>query len=252
MTAFSQCAEIERFVDAFVDGEFSDEDRADMERHLAGCASCSARVREQAAFKASIRASAPRPSVSADFRARLTAALDQEPMARPRWQRVAYRAAVPAAAAALLGMLMWSAHPFSPVVEDAIAKHRRDLPIEVTGGDDAVRAWFANKVDFAVRPPRLPPHSVFRGGRLANVGAREAAYLVYDVNGEKVSVLVFDPRNVPLETARHRFVGNHDVFLDGQRGYHVATYRDRDVGYAFTSDMDEDRMIQLVSSAVSP
>jgi anti-sigma factor RsiW len=246
------CADLERFVDAYVDGEFSDEERVDLERHLGECASCAERVRFQAGWKAALRAAAPRPSLPADLRARLAAALDKEPLPRPRWQRVGMRAAVPAAAAALLGMLMWSAHPFSPVVEDAIAKYRRDLPVEVTGGDDQVRAWFANKVDFAVRPPRLPPHSIFRGGRLANVGTREAALLVYDVGGEKVSVLVFDPRNVPLETRRHRYVGNHDVFLDGQRGYNVAFYRDRDVGYAFTSDMDEDRMIQLVSTAVSP
>jgi len=246
------CGDIDRFVDAYLDGEFGDDDRAEMERHLQTCAACAGVAQRHAAFKATLRAAAPRPSLPAGLRARIDAALAKVPPPRPRWRRVAVRYAPPAAAAALLGMLMWSTHPFSPVVEDAIAKHQRDLPVEVTGRPDQVRAWFADKVGFAFRPPRLPPNSVLRGARLASLRERDAAYLVYDVDGEKVSVLVFDPHDLPLEARRTRYVGNHQVYLDGARGYHVALYRDRDVGYAFTSDMDEDRMIQLVSTAVAP
>ncbi len=246
------CGEIQRFVDAYLDGEFADEDRAELERHLAGCPACATEVRRQAAFKAALRAAWKRPPAPAALRARVTAALAKEPTLRPRWQRNLIRFAPAAGAAALLGTLMWSANPFSPVVEDAIAKHQRDLPVEVTGRPDEVRAWFANKVGFAFRPPRLPQNTRLRGARLAHLRERDAALLMYDVDGEKVSVLVFDPSDVPLEARRTRYVGNHEVFLDGERGYHVALYRDRDLGYAFTSGMDEDRMIQLVSTAVSP
>jgi mycothiol system anti-sigma-R factor len=243
------CAEVRRFTDAFLDGEFAEEERAELERHLAECGECAREVRFQSAFRAALKAAAPRPRAPGELRARLGAELAKLPAPAPPWRRMALKVVPAAAAAALLVGLMWSAYPFSPVVEDAIAKHRRDLPAEVTRPDQ-VRAWFADKVDFAVRPPRLPPNYVFRGARLANVHEREAAYLVYEVNGDKVSVLVFDPRDVPLQARQHRTIGNHDVYLDGQRGYNVAVYRDRDVGYAFTSEMDQDQMIQLVSTAV--
>ena len=40
--------------------------------------------------------------------------------------------------------------------------------------------------------------------------------------------------------------------FDQERGYNVAMYRDRGVGYAIASDLDNDQMMKLVSGAVSP
>ncbi|MSP62347.1 MAG: hypothetical protein EXR72_18845 [Myxococcales bacterium] len=249
------CAEIERFCDAYLDGEFTAEDARELERHLDACDECGRLVRFRSGFKAAFRAAAIRPPLPSGLHGRMIEALAREPVpiaSHPRWRRTAVRVAPAAAAAALIGMFMWSSHAFSPVADDAISKHQRDLPIDIAGGDEQVRAWFTNKVGFVVRPPRLPPGAIFRGARLANMRERDAAYLVYDVGGQKVSVLVFDPGAVRYESPRHRSVQNHNVYLDGHGGYHVATYRHGDVGYAFTSDMDEERMIQLVSSAVSP
>ena len=251
-----RCPDVDRFTDAYVDGEFSDEDRVAVEKHLGECAACARQVRQHAALKTALRASAPHVPAPPSLRTRVTAALDEEEAGgRRRGGRRLAIALLPLAAAASVVGFVW-AHATapssdSPVVADAIAKYQRDLPIEVTGGDEQVRHWFADKVDFAVRPPRLP-HGELVGGRLANVGARQAAYLVYDVNGEKVSVIVFDPAELSIQSARCRHVVDRSVCLDGNRGYHVALYRDNDVGYAVTSSMDEDRMIQLVSTAFAP
>ncbi len=246
------CRETERFVDAYLDGEFGSEDRTALEEHLGVCASCAEEVRFQAGFRTVLRKAAPRPLTPVGLRSRIGDALAKQPPPQPLWHRVAWLSAPAAAAAALLVLTLRAPQAAPPMVEDAIARHRRDLPIEVAGGADQVKAWFANKVDFAVRPPRLPKNSKLRGARLANIANREAAYLLYDIDGEKVSVLVFDPNAVPMEARHHRQVGNHEVYLDGQRGYNVALYRDRDIGYAFTAGMDEDRMFQLVSAAVEP
>ena len=126
-----------------------------------------------------------------------------------------------------------------------------DLPVDVTGGHDKLRAFFSHRLNFAMRPPNLPARATLRGARLVSLRDQQAANLIYDVDGEKVSVLVFDPEDMPVQASRHRQVGEYDVFLDGQRGYNVAMFRDRDVGYAFTSDMSEDRMMQLGSAAVA-
>ncbi len=247
------CVEVERFCDAYLDGEFSEEEARELERHTGTFAACAGRVRFHAEFKQAVRRAAPRRQAPAELRRSIAASLEEEPipLARPRWRTLAREYWPAAAAAALLGSLAWSFHPFSPLIEDAIARHQRDLPIEVRGGPEDVRAWFNGKVSFAVRPPRLAPQAVLRGARLAHVRDRDAAYLVYDVNGERVSVVVFDPSNLPLETRRSRQVGQQPVYLGGERGYHVAMFRDRDIGYAVTSDMDEDRMLQLVSTAVN-
>lgn len=251
------CVEVERFCDAYLDGEFAEMDAADLERHLAACAVCGERVRFQSEFKSALRRAAPRPSATEALRGRIKVALDGEPVPPvpievARWKQIAYRLAPAVAAAAVVGGLAWSAEPFSPVVEDAISKHQRDLPIEVRGKPDDVRAWLSDKVPFAMRLPRFAPQAVLVGARLANVRDRDAAYLVYNVGGERVSVMVFDPANLPMATQRRRLVGHSSVYLDGDRGFHVVFYRNRGIGYAVTSGMDEDRMIQLVSADAEP
>jgi hypothetical protein len=70
------------------------------------------------------------------------------------------------------------------------------------------------------------------------------------VRGQKVSVLVFDPSDLPMHLRRVQRVGSHDVYLHRQAGYNVALYRQGNVGYAITSDLPEPEMMQLVSAAV--
>jgi hypothetical protein len=159
-----------------------------------------------------------------------------------------------AAAAGLLGTFALSSLSrlkWSPVAADVIAKHQRNLPIEVAGGPDQVRKWYADKVDFPVRPPSLP-EAALRGGRLSSVGEHQAAYLVYDVNGNKVSVFIFDPGDLPLGAQEKRVIKDREVYFDQERGYNVAMFRDRGVGYAIASDLDSDQMMKLVSGAVQP
>lgn len=249
-----RCDDVERFLDAYIDGEFAAEDRGALEAHLEACPGCAERLRQRARLKAALKAACPRPALPDDLRPRILAALaDEEARARASQRRRLAWAALPAGAlAVLLGAFGLLRQSPSPVAAEAIARHERNLPIEVTGGDEKVRDWFTQKVDFAVHPPRLPNNAALRGGRLANIRDRQAAYLVYDVGGRKVSVFVFDPGDLRLGGKQQRQIGNRQVFLDSERGYNVALFRHHDVGYAFTSDMDQDHMLQLVSSAVSP
>src|SRR4029450_12102814 len=115
-------------------------------------------------------------------------------------------------------------------------------------GGDQLRRWYSDKVDFPVRPLALQKGSL-RGGRLANIRGHQAAYLLYEGNGSKVSVFVFDPSNMQFEARRKAMVGNKEVFLDEERGYNVAVFRDRGVGYAIAGDLNETDMLNLVSHA---
>ncbi|HEX2573893.1 MAG TPA: zf-HC2 domain-containing protein [Polyangia bacterium] len=249
MTQAFRCNEVDQVVDAFVDGEFAAEDRTAMEQHLVGCTGCARRLRSHAAIKAAVKEALPRPAPPPELERRVRSALAeavaQSPGARAR--RLLWVALPAAAAAFVIGVATTYQGP-CPVTEEAIATYRK-MPVEVVGTDAEVRAWFSNKVDFAVRPPRLPQAELV-GGRLANVGGRQAAYLVYDMGGDKVGVFLFDPRDLPIEGSRHARVGNREIYLDAQRGYHVAAFRDQDLGYVFTSDIDENRMLELVSSTV--
>jgi anti-sigma factor RsiW len=165
-----------------------------------------------------------------------------------------------AAAAGLVGAFAAQRlHVFSPamnVCNDVIAKHRRNLPVEVTGGTNQVKDWYADKeLPFPVKPPSFGARVSLRGGRLADIGEQQAAMLVYDDAGTKVSVFLFDPSGLKIDEprrAQRRIIGNREVFLDEERGYNVALYREHGVGYAIASDLNQDQLIKLVSSAVTP
>ncbi len=270
MKSAFHCEGVWRFCDTFVDGEFGDVERAEFEAHLDGCSDCQAIVRAQATWKQAVRAAAPREKAPDLFRARLAVQLAKEVVAKEAVQaqvdkelgevsskgpaRSFAARAWPYAACAFVALAMLVTRgPHAGVTADLIAKHQRNLPIEISGGSDNVRRWYADKVDFPVRPPVfVGAHpGALRGGRLANVRDHQAAYLFYEVDGNKVSVFVFDPGEVPMEARRHQIIGNREVYFDEERGYNVALYRDHGVGYAIAGDLDQDQMMTLVSSAVS-
>ena len=254
-----RCAGISRFVDTYIDGEFAETDRAEFEGHLSDCEVCRGKVRAQAEWKHAIKAAAPREQASAALRNRVarqiqSAARESPPMLS--WRAWAVRAMPAAAAVGLLATFMISKVQWSPVAADVVAKHQRlpNLPYDISGGSDQIKKWYADKVDFPVRVPQLCKEAQcpLRGGRLASVGDKPAAYLVYDVHGDKVSVFVFDASDMPIETRRKTVIDNREVYFDQEHGYNVALFRDRGVGYAIASDLDQEQMVKLVSSAVSP
>ena len=269
MKGADHCEGVWRFCDAFLDGEFGDVERAEFEAHVEGCPDCQPIVRAQAAWKQAVRSSAPREQAPDLLRARVVALLEKEAVAKDALKAqldtdLAAVAVVPkrsfvarawpyAACASIAAALLVTRGPHAGVTADLIAKHQRNLPMEISGGSDNVRRWYADKVDFPVRPPVfVGAHpGALRGGRLANVRDHQAAYLFYEVDGNKVSVFVFDAGEVPMEARRHQIIGNREVYFDAERGYNVALYRDHGVGYAIAGDLDQDQMMTLVSSAVS-
>ncbi len=249
-----RCAGISRFVDTYIDGEFGDSDRAEFEGHLGECETCRGKVRAQAEFKQAIKAAAPRELAPAALRNRVARSIARESKPMLSWRAWAVRAMPAAAAVGLLATFMISKVQWSPVAADIVAKHTKTVPLEISGGPDQVRNWYAGKVDFAVHPPQLCHQAAcsLRGARLSSIGDRPAAYLVYDVNGDKVSVFIFDANDMPIETRRKTVIDNREVYFDQEHGYNVALFRDRGVGYAIASDLDQEQMVKLVSSAVAP
>jgi mycothiol system anti-sigma-R factor len=249
-----RCAGISRFVDTYLDQEFGDGDCAEFEQHLAECESCRAKVRVQSEWKKAIKAAAPREQAPAALRNKIQRSIARESNPMQSWRAWAVRAMPAAAAVGLVATFLISKVQWSPVAADVVAKHQRNLPMEVAGGTDQVKQWYTGKVDFPVRPPqfRNVPAALLRGGRLASIGDKQAAYLLYEVNGNKVSVFVFDPSELPIEARKKQVIGNREVFFDEEHGYNVAMFRDRGVGYAIASDMDREEITKLVSAAISP
>lgn len=269
-----RCATIQRFTDTYLDEEFAEADRLDFERHLDECDACRRTVRDQAHWHKVVKNAAPREEAPSALRAQLERRISRE-VGREHRMRVWTRRAVPTLAAAAM-VVAYFAVPTRGIhsaafTADLVAKHQRNMPVEVSGGNEQIKQWYADKVGFPVRPPQFEPvvqtagmaagmgngnpygqqrTARLKGGRLADIRDRQAAYLVYEVNGNKVSVFMFDPQEMPMQAKRRAVVNNREVYLDEDHGYNVALFRDHGVGYAIASDMDEGSMINLVSATV--
>jgi anti-sigma factor RsiW len=252
------CAEISRFVHVDMDGELDAEDRIDLEQHLSGCAACAEVARKEREFVGRLRETlrTDRPVAPPALAARVDRALDEVGRRRTPVQRMAVWGVVAAAAAMLLvvglrtGDQRTAEGRMQGLMGEAVARHQRELPIEVSGPDpNRIGSWFRGKLDLPVRPPALRPvDAQLLGGRLSHLGERQAALLTYDVGGSKFSVFIFDPRNMATDHLMRRRVQGRDVYVGGAKGYRVAVVNEGGLGYAFASDLDEARMLDVIAS----
>ncbi len=247
------CADATATVQAYIDGELDGVDRESVERHLVSCSGCSRRVHVQTRFRAAVRAHLHRPEVPFALRRRIEEALKSQPIAPRRWPAwMSVSRVVPAAAAVFLIVAITGTvrRQHSMVLEQAERSYHTEMGMDVTGSDcGSIASWFRGKLEFPVHAPALGSGATCQGGRLVNVGARPAAYLVYLVSGHRVTVLVFDPRDQPIESRERRVVNGREIYLGTGPGISTAAYRDRGLGYVMTADYDEDTMTRLLTAS---
>lgn len=251
------CAEAQRFIQAYLDGEIDGEERIFIAAHLQTCETCQRIARVEQSFRDKVRLHAAPPAAPAHLRGRVLRALDEVDRPESRALRL-LRVAIPAAVAAslLLGVVISKRGGLpgttAALADQSIEWHRRNLPMDVSGpSPEPVRRFFSDKVPFAVRPPVFrQPRDQGRvqlvGARLSNLREHQAAYLVYQVRGRRVSVFIFDGSAIPPQGAVER-VGEHEVHWSRRRGYNVAMYRSGGTGYVVASDMEPRQLVRLIA-----
>jgi anti-sigma factor RsiW len=261
MTTAMDCTELERALDAWIDGELDAREDAEAERHVAMCERC----RDQAsiarhvrsAIRVKLREAMGGGVATEHLRERIHLALAAEK--RPRWRRAFTPFPLAGLAACAVGVvvaaaLLMARGDVDPLVEEAVAKHSRDLPLEVTAasvGADTVGTWFAGKLDFNASLPRFRTADVrLVGARLSNIQDRPAAYVRYDLpHGHLGLFILDDPQRRFGASGRTVQVGPATVRLASARGFHVAIWRRDAIVYSLVSDLDEADLARLVETA---
>ncbi|MCA1665008.1 MAG: hypothetical protein LC659_12175, partial [Myxococcales bacterium] len=111
-----------------------------------------------------------------------------------------------------------------------------EKPLEVVSSDPStVEAWFAGKLDFAVRLPALEGATLV-GGRLCSVAGRRVALVFYDYAGTRLSLFVIDERSDP----------SHHRHFDEVRGFTVCRRCKKGVEYALVSDLPKSKAEPLL------
>lgn len=252
------CADFRRLDDCYLDDELAAEERAEVDGHLATCATCRADVAAARHLRSVVRAKVRRPQVPAALRGKVLAALDKADRPPLTVGRAVHRALPYASgflAAALLAMVVGQlvrAHvPDEKLsAEDAVATHAQNLPLDVQGDADRVSSFLAGRVPVSVTPPRLGTQNAsLEGARVSHVHGRDAAQLRYRVGRKPVSVTVFDANGVDMSGMKHIKVGRYEDAWAGQaQGYNVVVIRHEGVGYMFTAAMDKQQMVDLAQA----
>jgi anti-sigma factor RsiW len=274
----SACTETMQALDVFLDGELADYECAEVAMHLEACSQCQEALKRRERTRSQLTALGADSSCSVEFHGRLAGALGdvslpanresvrtQSPV---RWMAAAgvtivLGGGVFAAGSvmpAFSGLYQTSAEasgvyddpngPAPAVVDESVRWHARQVPVEVTGPNPAVvRDWFADKVSFPVLPPELSARAHLVGGRLGNVERSDAAFLLYDIDGARLSVMVFDPARAPRPRTAELQAGR--TYIRALDGYNVAVREHEGIAYSFTSQLEEPQLAELVNTAFS-
>ena len=259
------CSDVEQLLEPYLDGEFDAAERAGLEEHLSRCAPCrrlsAAATSFRSAYRAKLRAAvAPGTAAGAapdSLRRRIADSLDREQEPAVPWlRRVLSPLPVAALAACVAGALVVLAGHRStdPLVEEAVRKHARDLPLELNAASVApelIPGMLASKLDFNPRPPSFQGKGVrLVGARLAQLRDWPAAYMRYETPGGQVGLFIIDdPERRVGESGHEVRVGPATLRVINARGYNVAVWRRNEIVYSLVADLGEADLVRLVEAA---
>jgi mycothiol system anti-sigma-R factor len=266
-----ECQDFAPFIDAYLDGEFAEREQIEFETHLEHCDACRAEVESRLELRETFRACLSSEEAPDELREHIMAGLDEiscgadeptpEPTAAaPSWRSRAALALAPLAACAALVFLVSNFTTIAPatsepppVIEQTVEWHRGNFPIEVEDSDPReISGWFRGRVDFPVRLPHFSARDVsLQGARLAHVQDRRAAYVHYEVDGHKLSVMMFHGDGLKVPSDKIRSVDGRDFVLMNNHGYDVALVQDGGITYTMTSELPEDRFLSIVESSLA-
>jgi anti-sigma factor RsiW len=231
-------------LDAYLDGELSEEEMRSFDAHVRGCPSCSADALTRVQMKRAIQVAAKRFTPSAEFQKRI----QQIIAPRPR-HSFGLRWMLAAAAVILVVGTLTASYVVSRSSRDQIYSEVADLhvvtlasssPVDVVSTDrHTVKPWFQGKIPFSFNLPELQNTEFsLLGGRMTYLDQTPGAHLIYDLRKHHISVLVFQERSLKLPaswgenvTFTKNLPFNMETWSQGGLRYFV-------IGDASTADID--------------
>ena len=133
-------------------------------------------------------------------------------------------------------------------IETAIAAHRGflsgSLPLEVqSDSPSVVTAWFADKVPFTFRLPTpqetMGHEQIYRltGGRLVNYKGAHAALVAYQMQQQKISLLVASSKSAVVAGGEEVPSGGIVFHYRKQANFNVITWSTHGLTYALVSSL---------------
>jgi mycothiol system anti-sigma-R factor len=231
-----QCEEVRPRLDAYLDGELAETERALLRSHLESCPDCGPEIAALERLRDGIRQAAPDYRAPAELRSRIRFALRREAGSAPTASRasgwLAYAASLLLAVAIGSGgtLLITNERQENAIANEAIDSHLRSLLADhltdVASSDQhTVKPWFAGRSD--VSPPVVDLAAEgfpLGGGRLDLIAGKPVPALVYKRRQHVINLFV-------LPASR----GDRPETL-GRQGYNLRHWDESDLGFWAVSD----------------
>lgn len=206
-------------ISLYVDGELEPAAERTVASHLQSCADCSATLLEQQELKKSVRVAGKRFTAPPDLYTNVRKQIAPKASAGRLWQWSTIAASF--ALFIALGFVMYSrSHAANTTVAQLIDQHVTMLasanPVDVISNDTHnVKPWYQGRLPFSFELPALAKDSPFTliGGRLVYAEHSPGAEVVYQVRQHKISVFVFQARDVSGEPP----AGGENFVVNGWR-----------------------------------
>jgi anti-sigma factor RsiW len=234
------CVKARALLASRIDGELGPPEDEALDRHLAECAGCSARLAQVQAASTLVAARATRYRAPADLAARIEEALEDAEAPLPArtsrfWHGIGIGAASATLAALAVGVALQLAQPSHDdrIADEVVAGHVRSLlashAVDIASSDQhTVKPWFNGKIDYAVPVSDFAAEGfALAGGRLDYLDHRPVAALVYRHRLHTINVFV-----LPTGTAARDPAGI------ARQGYNVERWTQGGMDFWAVSDVD--------------
>ena len=235
-----------------------------VDAHLADCAACRHEDAADAQLSVLLEERLTRPRAPASLKRALEERwlepIPRKPIARS-WARVGRTTAAMAAGAALVFAVLFGLRGRASdgtLVAEAVNDHLRvlysDHPIEVeSGGIHRVKPWFEGRLDFApVVEFGGNDDFPLEGGSVGYFIDRKAATFVFKRRLHEITLFVFRAEGLHWPVTGLRPIGAAQGTVETSRGFHVALWRQGDLGYALVSDVNEADLLTLAAYIAAP
>ncbi len=226
------CESWKATLDAYLDGELSEEETRIFDTHVRSCLSCSGDALAHVQAKRAIQVAGKRFTPSAEFRKRVQQSIAPKPKRSLGlgWMFAAAMALILAVGALTSTYVGTRSRDqvFSEIADLHVGTLASSSPVDVISTDrHTVKPWFQGRIPFAFDLPELQ-NSEFSllGGRMSYLDQTPGAHLIYDVRKHHISVFVFQERSLRAKLdenslARKKLSFNTETWSQGGLRYFV-------------------------------
>ncbi len=260
------CSEIREYLYAFLDSELDAPLSIEVQRHIERCHDCAREAETERAIRQHLARAIEAESTDKVVSDAALERAVRRATGRARWLTASSRRArllTGIAAALVLVPLIgfawrsgWGRHPDAPFATVLVADFEHFVSTGQTvqlNSDDpqTVSDWLRSKTQLPVTLATAAGRGCkLVGGRKCEIGGQPAAFAVYEMKGQPISLVAVPSRVADFAGLRRVERDGHSYWVDRCQGHTVVASPRGELVYACVSKLDEKKLLHLMSEAV--